>query len=220
MKKCNKCKIEKELECFYKASRGDIHHICKTCYLEKAKEKAKENAKEKPNRELVLQSKRNNILLLSRQLGRYPKVAEIIYFEKTGKAKKTKHFTPEETSIYNPGFATLQKTHKRLIQIMYIWANFDKIKARLERERRKEERNARIEAKEKEAHKRWEAMRIRSLMQSKAYVSTRGTPANERALRKQTAIDNKRRVQDILKFHEMNDVAIPDVMRDVIIKYR
>lgn len=160
------------------------------------------------------------ILILSKYFGRYPTVVEINYFEKTGQVKKVEHFSQEEHIVYNPSQYELKKAFDSISHMLYIWYYVDKIKAKLERERIKEARDKRIEARDKEMYKRWEASKIKSLMQSKAYVSNRGTPASERALKKQIVADNKRRVRNILKFHEINDVAIPEEMWGVIVKYK
>ena len=239
MKRCNKCKIEKELECFYDlASQRSRSHICKDCFKKKHKEMYKRVIK-RPTKIKVLKkvlsrgekeansitiieerTKKDKILILSRYFGRYPTVVEVYYFEVTGQVKEVKHFTKEEHALYNPSPRVLGKVYKYISGLLYVWAYRDKIRAYLEREKIKEARNARIEAREKELHKRWEEAKIKRLIQSKTYISNRCTPTSERALKRQTTIDNKRRIKDVLNYHTETGIAIPEEMWGVIGKYR
>ena len=160
------------------------------------------------------------ILILSKYFGRYPTLVEINYFEITEQVKKVEHFTKEEHILYNPSPRILEKAYKFISKLLYIWAYRDKIRDHIERENIKEQRRDRIEARNKELYKREEEAKIKRLIQSKFYLSNRGTPASERALKKHILARNKAMIKDVLNKHDIDGVAIPEEMWDVIIKYK
>lgn len=211
MKRCNRCNIEKELECFYiSTSNGGPYYICKSCEAKRQAEKR-------------LQSKKDCMFMLSKELGRYPTVTEILYFERTGQVKKAKHFTTEEKLIYNPGPAVLERTYKSLLQIMCAWYNKDKIKAKLERESIKAERSARIEARGKDLRQlKWEASeeRKQGFFKRKGSSGTQATAGREREINKIIQESGKENARRVLEYHlNHGDEPSPE-MKAITDKYK
>jgi len=156
------------------------------------------------------------VLLLDRYFERYPTVAEINYFEHTGVAKETKNFTKEEHELYNPSPRTLEQAYKFMCHILYIWSCKDRVKERLV----KDELRIIKEMKAQQDLEKWRAKELERQAYRKIYIAGKGTKLGEEALKRQTAIDNKKRIANVLEYHTRTGIAIPEEMWGVINKYR
>lgn len=168
-----------------------------------------------------MMKRKDIILMLSKYFGRYPTIVEVNYFMATDRIKKVQYFTAEEHERYNPERSKLQKAYKTICNMMYVWWNKDKIKAKLEREERARITSERIATRDAELNRRKEEYYIRKAREGAGmYISKRAKNSAEVAIRKRIATSNQRMVRDILRFHIETNTAIPEEMWDVIIKYK